>query len=155
MINSMETWCCCCRWPRRVTMGWWAALDRRRWPGGTTPFRYKKLNKKFRFQPRQDLFRLCLGLFLETNKNSGRFGSKQPEIFWKDLNILSVCFSRSSVCFGSIETPKLSVFWHRSETAETNVLFRIVPKPSFGSSFGCFESKLVSVPVFSVVSNRN
>ncbi len=34
-----------------------------------------------------------------------------------------------------------SVFRHRSETTETNVLFRIVPK-------------LISVPV-SVVSNRN
>jgi hypothetical protein len=34
-----------------------------------------------------------------------------------------------------------SLFWYKSETTETNVLFRIVPK-------------LVSVPV-SVVSNQN
>jgi hypothetical protein len=53
---------------------------------------------------------------------------------------LSNCFGWSSVCFGSIETSKLSVL-NRSETTETNVLFWIVPK-------------LVSVPV-SVVSNRN
>ncbi len=53
---------------------------------------------------------------------------------------LSNCFGWSSVCFGSIETSKLSVS-DRSEATETNVLFWIVPK-------------LVSVLV-SVVSNRN
>jgi hypothetical protein len=56
---------------------------------------------------------------------------------------LSNCFGWSSVCFGSIETPKLSVSVQKrnnrnkhfvSDSAET----------SFGSSFGCFESKLVS-----------
>ncbi len=53
------------------------------------------------------------------------------------------CFGWFSVCFGSIETSKLSVSVQKrnnrnkrfvSDSAET----------SFGSSFGCFESKLVS-----------
>jgi hypothetical protein len=56
---------------------------------------------------------------------------------------LSNCFNWSSVCFGSIETSKLSVLVLKrnnqnkrfvSDSAET----------SFGSSFGCFKSKLVS-----------
>ena len=56
---------------------------------------------------------------------------------------LSNCFGWSPVCFGSIETSKLSVSVQKrnnrnkrfvSDSAET----------SFGSSFGCFESKLVS-----------
>ncbi len=52
--------------------------------------------------------------------------------FLKNTKIcsLSNCFSWSSVCFSSIETPKLAV----SDSAET----------SFGSYFPCFESKLVS-----------
>ena len=207
-----------------------------------------------RNQPKQDLFRVCFGLFRETKiKNFGLFRcfepiSKQPkqtELFGNkpkqtetSLNFLINtqiysllnCLGGSSVCFGSIETSKLSVsvkkrnnrnkrfrnkpkktkknektkkteknrknpkfsvkntsiqgtfiwvlYWqhlgvassvyhyyycgffichslapgcflllipllrrYRSETTETNVLFRIVPK-------------LVSVPV-SVVSNRN
>ncbi len=52
----------------------------------------------------------------------------------------SALFRLVSVNFGLTETPN-SLFRYRSETTETNVLFRIVPK-------------LVSVPV-SVVSNRN
>ena len=55
----------------------------------------------------------------------------------------SVCFGLPSVCFGSIKTPKLAVSVQErnnrnksfvSDSAET----------SFGSSFGCFESKVVS-----------
>ncbi len=57
--------------------------------------------------------------------------------------MLPIKLFRSSVCFGSIETSKLSVSVQKrnnrnkrfvSDSAET----------SFGSSFGCFESKLVS-----------
>jgi hypothetical protein len=69
----------------------------------------------------------------KTNRN------KLEKIFCQNTKIssLSNCFGCSSVCFGSIETPKLSV--SVSETTERNVLFWIVPK-------------LVSVPV-SIVSN--
>ncbi len=53
------------------------------------------------------------------------------------------CFGWSSVCFGSIETSKLSV----SVLKRNNRNKRFVSdsaETSFGSSFGCFESKLVS-----------
>jgi hypothetical protein len=56
---------------------------------------------------------------------------------WASYQTVSV-----GLLFVSVQSkPRNSLFWYRSETAETNILFRIVPK-------------LVSVPV-SVVSNRN
>ncbi len=66
--------------------------------------------------------------------------AKQPKktvIFWKNTKICSISnrFGHFSVCFGSIETPKL--VWYKSETTELYVLFWIVPK------------------LVSVVSNRN
>jgi hypothetical protein len=42
-----------------------------------------------------------------------------------------------------------SLFQYRSKTTETNVLFWIVPR--FGSSFGCFESKLVSKDTLAMI----
>jgi hypothetical protein len=62
------------------------------------------------------------------------------------LNIFHIAFLFRFVSvdlmFVSVQSKhRNSLFWYRSETTETNVLFRIVPK-------------LVSVPV-SVVSNRN
>ncbi len=56
---------------------------------------------------------------------------------------LSNCFGCSSVCFGSIETSKLSV----SVLNRNNRNKRFVSdsaETSSGSSFGCFKSKLVS-----------
>ncbi len=112
--------------------------------------------KEFRFEPKQDLFRLCFCLFCEAeNKKiqfvsvfrtfiktteTNRTVSKQTETtlnFLKNTQIcsLSNCFGWSPVCFGSIDTSKFC------ETAETSVLFPI-------------GQELVSVPV-SVVSNRN
>jgi hypothetical protein len=85
-----------------------------------------------RNKPKQDLFRVCFGLFRETkNKNFGLFRcfepiSKQPkqtklfrnktkqtkttQNFMKNAQIYSLlnCLDGSSVCFGSIETSKLS-----------------------------------------------
>ncbi len=65
--------------------------------------------------------------------------------FLKNTKICSMsnCFGCSSVCFGSIETPKLSV----SEQKRNNRNKRFVSdsaETSFCSSFGCFELKLVS-----------
>jgi hypothetical protein len=81
-----------------------------------------------RNKPKQDLFRVCFGLFRETKKkNFGLFRcfepiSKQPKQtdlfrnktkqtektlnFWKNFQIYSLlnCLGGSSVCFGSIET---------------------------------------------------
>ncbi len=84
-------------------------------------------NKQFRNKPKQT----------ETNQNNPKFRAKNTKIC-----SLSHCFGCSSVCFGSIETPKLSVLVQNrnnrnkcyvSDSAET----------SFSSSFGSFESKLV------------
>jgi hypothetical protein len=79
---------------------------------------------------KQDLFRVCFGLFRETKNNKFRFVavfrtyiettetnravSKQtkPTLnFLKNTQIYSLlnCLGGSSVCFGSIETSKLSV----------------------------------------------
>jgi hypothetical protein len=57
----------------------------------------------------------------ETNRNNPKFCEKYQNM------LLSHCFGCSFVCFGSIETPKLSASY-RTETTETNVLFQIVPK---------------------------
>ncbi len=171
----------------------------------------------YRNKPKQDLFRVCFGLFCETKNKKFRFVSVfqtyiettktnrtvllQTETTLNFLKnspkySLSNCLVGSSVCFGSIETSKLSVsvtnrnklfrnkpkktkktrktlnflkklakyapyqtvsvgllfvlvqskhrnslFRYRSETTETNVPFRIVPK-------------LVSVPVLFIL-NRN
>ena len=72
------------------------------------------------------------------NRKNSTFSVKNNKIC-----TLSNCFGWSPVCFGSIETSKLSVSVQKrnkrnkrfvSDSAET----------SFGLSFGCFESKLVS-----------
>ncbi len=72
------------------------------------------------------------------NRKNSAFSVKNNKIC-----CLSNCFGWSPVCFGSIETSKLSVSVQKrnnrnkrfvSDSAET----------SFGSSFGCFESKIVS-----------
>jgi hypothetical protein len=70
---------------------------------------------------------------------------KNPKFSVKNGKIcsLSNCFGWSSVCFGSIETSKLSV----SVLKRNNRNKRFVSdsaETSFGSSFGCFESKLFS-----------
>ena len=55
-----------------------------------------------------------------------------------------LCFGLSFFCFGSIETPKLAV----SVKMRNNRNKRFVSdsaETSFGSIFGCFESKLVSL----------
>ena len=74
----------------------------------------------------------------EKNRKTQNFPVKNNKIY-----SLSYCFGWSSVFFGSIETSKISVSVQKrnnrnkrfvSDSAET----------SFGSSFGCFESKLVS-----------
>ena len=69
----------------------------------------------------------------------------RSRIFFLLLSFLfvSVCFGWSSVCFGSIETPKLAVsVWKRNNWNKSFVSDSA--KTSFGSSFGCFESKLFS-----------
>ncbi len=87
----------------------------------------KQKNKK---KTEQDLFQFCFGLFHETikQKNLFCFGvrtyietietnrnvpkrTKTTQNFHKNTKIcsLSNCFGWSSVCFGSIETSKLSV----------------------------------------------
>ena len=85
----------------------------------------------------------------QTEKNRKKWKKPKkpgnPKFSVKNCKIcsLSNCFGRSSVCFRSIETSKLSVLVKKrnnrnkrfvSDSAET----------SFCSSFGCFKSKLVS-----------
>ncbi len=101
-------------------------------------------------KPKQDLFQLCFGLFREPKiKKFGLFRcfepiSKQPKQtelfrgkpkqtkttlnFLKNTKIcsLSNCFGWSSVCFGSIETSKLSVSVKKRNN--WNKLFRNKPK---------------------------
>jgi hypothetical protein len=47
------------------------------------------------------------------------------------------------LCFGSIETPKLAVSIQNRNNRNKRLVSDSV-ETSFGSSFGCFESKLVS-----------
>jgi hypothetical protein len=99
----------------------------------------------FRFD--QNIETLCFGI---ESKQTKQTVSKQTKKIETTLNFLknticslSHCLGWSSGCFGPIETPKLSVSVQNrnnrnkhfvSDSAETN----------FGSSFGCFEAKLVS-----------
>jgi len=121
-----------------------------------------KQTKKFRFEPKQDLFRFCFSLFretknkkfrfvsvfrtyiettethrtvFETNRNNPKFSEKIPK------HALSQTVSVGLLFVLVQSKHRNSLFRYRTETTETNVSFRIVPK-------------LVSVPV-SVVSNRN
>ncbi len=59
---------------------------------------------------------------------------KQTETTWNFLENTKIC---------SLSNQN-SLFWYRSETTETNGFFSDCAENSFGSSFGCFESKLVS-----------
>ncbi len=102
-----------------------------------------------RNKPKQDLFRVCFDLFRETKKKFGLFRcfepkSKQPKQtelfrnkpkqtettlhFRKNTQICSLlnCLGGSSVCFGSIETSKLSVSVLKRNNR--NKLFRNKPK---------------------------
>jgi len=64
---------------------------------------------------------------------------EKPKFSLKNCKIcsLSNCFGWSSVCFVSIETSKISNNRNKRFVADS-------AETSFGSSFGCFESKLVS-----------
>ncbi len=67
---------------------------------------------------------------------------------------LSNCFACSSVCFGSIQAPKLSV----SVQKQNYRIKRFVSdsaNTSFGSSFGCFESKDILVVTHGDVLHLN
>jgi hypothetical protein len=78
-------------------------------------------------------------------KQKKRKNRENPKYSVKNSNLCSQsnCFGWSSVCFGSIETSKLSVsVWNRNNRNKRFVLDSA--ETSFGSSFGCFESKLVS-----------
>jgi hypothetical protein len=61
-----------------------------------------------RNKPKQDLFRVCFGLFRETKNLKIRFVSvfRTTLIFWKNTQIYSLLnwLGESSVCFGLIET---------------------------------------------------
>ncbi len=116
-------------------------------------------------KPKQDLFRfvsqnqkisVCFGVSnLYRNNRNKQVCFETTRNFLKNTIILSLIKLFQSVfCLFRFNRNTETRCFCRSKTTETNVLFRIVPKHSFGSSFGCFESKLVSVPV-SVVSNRN
>jgi hypothetical protein len=56
---------------------------------------------------------------------------------------LSNCFGWSSVCFGSFETLKLSVSVLKRNNRNKHVVSDSA-ETSFGSSFGCYKSKLIS-----------
>jgi len=63
-----------------------------------------------------------------------------------ETNRNKICFSCVSVCFMKPKQ-KVLVFWINIETTETNRTFSKLDwsaETSFGSSFGCFEWKLVS-----------
>ncbi len=95
-------------------------------------------------QPKQTVAKQTV--LKQTEKNEkNRKNRKNPKISVKNSKVcsLSNCFGWSSVCFGSIEKSKLSV----SVQKRNNRNKRFVSDSaeiSFGSTFGCFESKLVS-----------
>jgi hypothetical protein len=57
--------------------------------------------------------------------------------------LFSVCFGLIFACFGSIETPKHAVTILKRNNRNKHLVSDCV-ETSFGSSFGCFESNLVS-----------
>ncbi len=59
-------------------------------------------------------------------------------------------FRLSSVCLGSNETPKLSVSV-RKQNKQNKSFVPDSAETSFGSSFGCFKSKLVLKDTLSVI----
>jgi hypothetical protein len=74
----------------------------------------------------------------QKNRKNPKFSEKIPK--YAPYQTVSVGF-----LFVLVQSKhRKSLFRYRSETTKTNVLFRIVPKLVSGSSFGCFESKLVS-----------
>ncbi len=95
----------------------------------------------------------------ETNRHKICFGCvsvcfvkpKQPkqtetvQNFPKNTKIcsLSNCFGWSSVWFGSIETANLSISVYNRNNRNKRFV-SVSAETSFSSSFGCFESKLVS-----------
>ncbi len=104
----------------------------------------------YRFNP--NIETLCFGIEakqpkptvskqIETNRNN----PIQLKILWKNTKISSKsnCFGCSSVYFGSRETPKHSVLVQKRNNQNKHFVWDSA-ETSFGPSFGCFESKLVS-----------
>ena len=59
-----------------------------------------------------------------------------------NIVVYNLCFDWSTLCFGSIKTPKLEVSVKKRNNR--NKCFVVASaKTSFGSSFGCFKAKLV------------
>ncbi len=136
----------------------------RSWPnrtsGNCTVFPHYGLVKSISQLPKQDLFRLCFGLFRETKNYKFRFVSvcfgvsnlyrsnwnkqncfetnrNNPKLM-KNTKICSLSNCFGWLLFVSVPSKhRNSLFLYRTETTETNVLFRIVPQ------------------LVSVVSNRN
>jgi hypothetical protein len=105
-----------------------------------------------RFEPELNLFQLFFGLlFRETKKFvflvcfglfdvSDRYQNKQ-NLWYGELKRL--IFSQICCCFGCFETPKLPVSILKRNNRNKRLVSDSV-KTSFGSSFGCFDTKLVS-----------
>ncbi len=89
----------------------------------------------------------------KTKKRKKRKKRKNPKLSVKNNKIcsLSNCFGWTSVSFGSIETSRLSDSVLKQNNRNKHFVSDSA-ETSFGSSFGCFESKLVSkdtlIPTF-------
>jgi hypothetical protein len=69
--------------------------------------------------------------------------NKKNVKIYKSFNTFFGLFRLFSFCFGSIETPKLPVSIYNRNNRKKRLVSDSV-ETSFGSSFGCYESKLVS-----------
>ncbi len=126
-----------------------------RWRSLTFKYLCKLLNFQiFVYTIKNALYQTVLvGLLFVWNTETRCFGIevKQPKQTKTTRNFLKntkICRYQTvlvSLPFDLVQSKhKNSLFFYRRETTETKVLFRIVPKLVFGSSFGCFESKLAS-----------
>jgi hypothetical protein len=73
------------------------------------------------------------------NKQNLWYGELKRLIFFQ----ICCCFGWSFVCFGCFETPKLPVSILKRNNRNKHLVSDSA-KTSFGSSFGCFDTKLVS-----------
>ncbi len=120
-----------------------------------------------RTNPKLNLFQLFFDLLFRKTKKVFRlfrcFGpvSKQPKqtelMVWgiSNVDILTILllFRFSFVCFGCFETPKLPVLILKRNNRNKRLVLDSA-ETSFGSSFGCFDTKLVSEDTLPVIVSR-
>jgi hypothetical protein len=100
----------------------------------------------FRFvfsQNQAKFFLFCFGVSDQYRNNQNKQNLWYGELKRFIFEQISCCFSWSFVCFGCFETPKLPVLILKRNNRNKH-LVSYSAETSSGSSFGCFDTKLVS-----------